>query len=319
KFGNIFGDVNSNDCVPSSLKTVVITGDYDIGSYAFEECTGIESVIIEGDLTAIKQYAFASCSALKEVFVGDSVQTIEACVFENCGALERVIIPRSVTTIGNAAFYQCANFQSVYYKGTKSEWNAISIGTYNDNNSKLNDANKYYYSQTQPTAVDYLNNNKKIDTWHYDNGEVALWQINLTNGVDAKTFNYTSSEVEVSDNYWQMLLSAKAQNALDMFFGDDQTQIDMVTSSESKADYEGKLATYYATSATALSVSFADGKATLAQTSDSTQLDYIEVDNEVYYVLTKTQAFVFDEANNRLLERMATEYVTVTHNYLLAQ
>ena len=316
RFGAIFGDPNTNDSVPSGLKEVVITGSSPIQASAFEDCTNLEKVVIGNSITTIKNYAFRDCTALEEVIIGNSVQVIEACVFEGCESLEAIVIPASVTQIGNAAFYECDALETVYYKGTKTQWNDITIGDYNDNNHKLNEATRYYYSETQPTVVDYLNNNKTL-AWHYDsNNAPQLWQMNFTNEANNKTFVYSETEVTISNEYWTMLQSAKQQEMLEMFFGTDQVQIEMVETSETKAEYESKLATFAGAEATGFEVSFANGYATLSQGSQSaTPLEYIEVENEIYYTFTKTKAFVIDGEN--LYEEKATEYITTKHIYVI--
>jgi hypothetical protein len=53
----------------------------------------------------------------------------------------------------------------VYYKGTASEWTEISIGS---NNSKLINATRYYYSESEPTTTGNF--------WHYDtDGNPVAW------------------------------------------------------------------------------------------------------------------------------------------------
>ena len=177
-------------------------------------------------------------------------------------------------------------------------------------------AQKYYYIETQPTAIDYIENGQVLDMWHYDeNDDKQLWTINITNCVENKTFGYSLSEVELSDTYWAMLQEAKSQGILGMLFDNDQEQIDMVTSSANKEEYESKLATYYAEIATALSISFSEGSATMQQSGGSVSLDYIEVDNEVYYVLQKTKAFNYDAATGNIYEEMVSEHFTIRHIY----
>ena len=44
--------------------------------------------------------------------------------------LPAVIDGKSVTSIGDSAFYGCDNLMNIHYKGTKSEWNKISIGDF---------------------------------------------------------------------------------------------------------------------------------------------------------------------------------------------
>lgn len=61
-----------------------------------------------------------------------SVTTIEIYAFSDCTNLTSVTIPNSVTTIGHSAFWCCSNLKDVYYSGTETQWNNISIDVYND-------------------------------------------------------------------------------------------------------------------------------------------------------------------------------------------
>ena len=63
--------------------------------------------------------------------IGDSVASIGRCAFYNCKSLTSITIPQAVASIGESAFYWCTKLKNVYYKGTQSQWNAISIGNVN--------------------------------------------------------------------------------------------------------------------------------------------------------------------------------------------
>ena len=75
------------------------------------------------------------------------------------------MIGNSVTSIGYFAFYNCRSLTSVYYKGTESEWSAISINV--DGNSSLTSTTRYYYSETELT--------EEGNYWHYVDGKVTVW------------------------------------------------------------------------------------------------------------------------------------------------
>ncbi len=75
---------------------------------------------------------FCSNTVLKTVALLDTVLTLGASAFENCAALEAILIPASVTAIGNDAFAHCTGLQDVYFNGTPSQWNKITIGSGND-------------------------------------------------------------------------------------------------------------------------------------------------------------------------------------------
>ena len=66
-FGYIFGASSyryNSSYVPTSLKTVVVTGDTSIDSYAFYGCTSLTSVTICESVTSIGDSAFGGCSGL---------------------------------------------------------------------------------------------------------------------------------------------------------------------------------------------------------------------------------------------------------------
>ena len=89
--------------------------------------------MIPDAVTEIGRYAFAADSNLRYLVLGKGVKTIEEGVFNNTG------------------------LTAVYYKGTQTEWNGISIDDYND---PIKNISRYYYSDSQPsTSGDY---------WHFD-------------------------------------------------------------------------------------------------------------------------------------------------------
>ena len=151
-FGYIFGasDYSYNDdYVPTSLKTVVITGGSSIDGDAFRDCNGITSVTIGNSVVSIGERAFSGCSSLTSITIPDSVTSIGNYAFFNCSSLTNIgvdannqnyksvdgnvyskdgktlvlyavgkadttfTIPDSVTSIGGRAFYGCDSLASV--------------------------------------------------------------------------------------------------------------------------------------------------------------------------------------------------------------
>ena len=115
-FGYIFGASsgrNNSSYVPSSLKTVVITGGTSIRADAFYNCSSLTSITIPDSVTSIGSSAFQSCSSLTNVTIPNSVKSIGSSAFQNCSSLTNVTIPNSVKSISLAAFYGCSGLTSV--------------------------------------------------------------------------------------------------------------------------------------------------------------------------------------------------------------
>jgi hypothetical protein len=84
-------------------------GVTSIGSFAFDSCTGLTSVVISTNVTIIGDWAFSGCSGLTNVTIPYAVTMIGNYAFESCTSLTSVVIPDSVTTIGFHAFDGCTS------------------------------------------------------------------------------------------------------------------------------------------------------------------------------------------------------------------
>ena len=117
----------------SGLTSITIPDSVtSIGSWAFENCTGLTSITIPNSVTSIGNGAFAGCTGLTSITIPNSVTSIRYGAFWGCTGLTSITIPDSVISIGNRAFEDCTGLKDVYYTGSKDEWEAISIGEYND-------------------------------------------------------------------------------------------------------------------------------------------------------------------------------------------
>ena len=101
---------------------------------------------IKGGTRIIASSAFEYCRSLTSVTIPDSVTSIGRYAFYCCTSLTNVTIPNSVTSIGFGAFY-CTNLANVYYAGSQSEWNKITIS---DENEDLTNATIHFSSISTP-------------------------------------------------------------------------------------------------------------------------------------------------------------------------
>jgi hypothetical protein len=114
-FGYIFGASsydNQNSSIPSSLRTVIITGG-NIANNAFRNCISLTSITLPDSVTSIGTSAFSGCSLLWSITIPDSVMSIGSSAFSGCNNFESITIPDSVLNIGSGAFSGCNRLTSI--------------------------------------------------------------------------------------------------------------------------------------------------------------------------------------------------------------
>ncbi len=143
---------SDSNCIIETATNTLVTGcknsiipDYvtSIGYRSFDGCTSLTELEIPDSVTSIGGSAFNDCTSLTSIEIPDSVTDIGEYAFNYCTSLAVIEMPVSVTNIGDDAFYDCESLTDVYYGGTEEEWNAIGIGSYNED---LTNANIHFNS-----------------------------------------------------------------------------------------------------------------------------------------------------------------------------
>ena len=85
----------------------------EIGSKAFNGCSGLKDIRLSNSLTTIGAAAFENCTSLKSVSLPDSVSKLGAYAFDNCPALSKVTLSGSLTEIDQYTFNKCTSLGSI--------------------------------------------------------------------------------------------------------------------------------------------------------------------------------------------------------------
>ena len=117
--GSIFGN---------QVKTYIIgNGVKSIGSYAFSDCTGLNSITIPNSVTSIGSSAFYKCSSLTSITIPNSVTSIGYEAFLGCSSMTSITIPESVTSIGKNAFRNCSSLTSITIPNSMTSINSYTF------------------------------------------------------------------------------------------------------------------------------------------------------------------------------------------------
>ena len=165
--GNIYRvrGVGESAFLGYSITTVEISeGIESIGRQAFQSCNSLTTVVINEGVETIGVKTFYATPFLVSVKLPDSIKIISNQSFTRSKITE-LYIGSNVTEIQKNAFYDCGTLSTIYYNGTKEEFDEISVGA--SNNEDFFDATKYYYSESEPTEAG--------NYWHYVDGVITEW------------------------------------------------------------------------------------------------------------------------------------------------
>lgn len=132
--------------------TVHYVNDYTVTAIdfsAFENATGITSLILPNTLKEIGEYAFHECSNLKKVFLPNSLTYLGSYAFRSCTSLETINIPTSLKSMQTYAFSYCQSVKQFYVPATMDTI-ADMVFSYN---TKLTDI---YLMRTTPPVTNKM-------------------------------------------------------------------------------------------------------------------------------------------------------------------
>ena len=112
----------------SNLKSIIIPDSVtSIDEFAFYGCTSLESVKISENITQTSRWLFGNCTSLESIELTKKLETITYYTFDGCTDLKSIFVPKSVKNVYHDAFLDCNSFSDIYYEGSESEWNNVSI------------------------------------------------------------------------------------------------------------------------------------------------------------------------------------------------
>ena len=114
----------ANVVIPDTINGDTVT---DIGSYAFEDCTDVQTVKFPKDLETIGYGAFSGCENLKSLDLPGTLTTIGEYAFSGCTKLTSLDLPDTVKTIEDYAFSGCTKLASFHYP---ANWQSGAWGVF---------------------------------------------------------------------------------------------------------------------------------------------------------------------------------------------
>ena len=86
-----------------------------IGSYAFNDCSGLTSLTLPAGITGIGKGAFIGCSGLTSLTLPAGITWISSDAFRGCSGLTSLTLPAGITEIGSDAFIYCSGLKEVRF------------------------------------------------------------------------------------------------------------------------------------------------------------------------------------------------------------
>ncbi len=93
----------------------------------FDTMEQLSSITLPDGITSLADNLFAYCTNLSEVNLPKNLETIGKETFYSCESIIDITFPVSLKEVGYHAFDLCSNLESIYYNGTKDQFDKINL------------------------------------------------------------------------------------------------------------------------------------------------------------------------------------------------
>ena len=113
----------------SELRRVTLPSEVtEFGRAMFELCGELESVVLPLGVTEIPAMTFQTCVSLQSVVAKDRITAIGANAFNGCRSMGTLTLSKGgLESIGEQAFMNCCGLHTVYYGGSRAEWDQVEV------------------------------------------------------------------------------------------------------------------------------------------------------------------------------------------------
>ena len=131
--------IADNAFLSSSLSAITIPASVlTIGEGAFRSTRNLTTMTIPATVQVVGAQLFVS-SAIQTAVILAPITEIAQSMFASCAQLVSITIPATVTSVSASAFFNANAFATVYFMGTESQFNAITVSP--TNNARFTQAN----------------------------------------------------------------------------------------------------------------------------------------------------------------------------------
>lgn len=122
------GSYAFSGCTNLSGEVIIPNTVTTVDTAAFQNCTSLESVIINAQNGEVPNQCFQGCTSLQSVTLNDTVTRIGYYAFDGCTALRYIEIPTTVTDIARSAFQNDENIILGVHEGSYAQEYAQNRG-----------------------------------------------------------------------------------------------------------------------------------------------------------------------------------------------